>query len=405
VKGHALLVVENVSLARDHRLRKQAISLRDAGYRVTVVCRRDPANRALAGVRVRDYPAPADATSRIGFLWEYAYSWVMAATLAWRTYLADRFDVVQVSGTPDIYLAMAAPFRVLGVPLVLDQRDLSPEIYRSRYGTDRGPALRALLACERWSFRTADHVSCVNGSLRSVALRRGGLMSDSVTVVGNGPSVTRAAATQPTRVHHERELHPTCCWVGLMGPQDRLDLVLRAHAHLVHKRGRSDVRLVLVGDGEERARIEQLAVELGIRPYVHFTGWLPEDEVFELMAGADIGLEPNLEPIVSPVKVMEYMASGLAFVAFDLLESRLLGGDAGEYVPPGDVDAFAEAVERLLADPGRRAAMGAAGRRLVTEHLGWEHQETSYVEVFDRLLGGASRPRRHRHRLVPAART
>jgi glycosyltransferase involved in cell wall biosynthesis len=84
---------------------------------------------------------------------------------------------------------------------------------------------------------------------------------------------------------------------------------------------------------------------------------------------------------------MEYMASGLPFVAFDLLESRLLGGDAGVYVPPGDVVAFAEAVDRLLADPGRRAAMGMEGRRRVTEQVGWEHQERPYVGVFDRLLG------------------
>jgi glycosyltransferase involved in cell wall biosynthesis len=385
VTGHALLVVENVSLARDHRLRKQARSLRDAGYEVTVICRRDPGNRALPGVRVLDYPAPRDASSRAGFVWEYSYSWVVAAALAWRTYLAHPFDVVQVSGTPDIYVAMATPFRLLGVPVVLDQRDLSPEIYRSRYGTDHGPVLRALLACERWSFRNADHVICVNGSLRSVAIRRGGLSADAVTVVGNGPKLSRA--TTPQSRGGEGGRPSTCCWVGLMGPQDSLDLLVRAYAHLVHRLGRSDVRLVLVGDGEERKITEKLAVELGIRPFVEFTGWLTEVEVFALMAGADVGLEPNMEAIVSPVKVMEYMASGLPFVAFDLLESRLLGGDAGVYVPPGDVVAFAEAVDRLLADPGRRAAMGMEGRRRVTEQVGWEHQERPYVGVFDRLLG------------------
>jgi len=116
-----LLVVENVSLARDHRLRKQATSLRAAGYDVTVICRRDPDNHQLEGIHVLDYRAPADAGSHLAFLWEYAYSWTMAAFLTWRAYLSHPFDVIQISGMPDIYFAIAAPFRLLGVPLVLDQ--------------------------------------------------------------------------------------------------------------------------------------------------------------------------------------------------------------------------------------------------------------------------------------------
>jgi len=183
-----------------------------------------------------------------------------------------------------------------------------------------------------------------------------------------------------------------------MGPQDRLDLALRAVAHLVQERGRDDLRTVLIGDGEERLRAEQLVDELGIRQYVEFTGWLGEDEVFHHLRTADVGLEPNMEPIVSPVKVMEYMACGLPFVAFDLVETRTLGEGSGDYVPQGDVIAFAEAVDGLLTDPARRHRMGAVGRQLVTERVAWEHQEVAYLPIFRRLL---ARPRRRRRTGLP----
>jgi glycosyltransferase involved in cell wall biosynthesis len=387
---HILLVVENVSLARDHRLRKQATSLRAAGYDVTVICRRDPDNRQLEGIRVLDYRAPADAGSRLAFLWEYAYSWTMATALTWRVYLSHPFDVIQISGMPDIYFAIAAPFRLLGVPLVLDQRDLSPEVYVARYGTSRGLVHRALLACERFSFRSADHVVTVNESLRVVAQERGGLGADAVTVVGNGPRISRATSDRLPVQRRHAGAGSVCCWVGLMGPQDRLDLALQSVAHLVHERGREDLTAVLIGDGEERVHAEQLVDELGIRPFVEFTGWLGEDEVFHHLLTADVGLEPNMEPVVSPVKVMEYMACGLPFVAFDLPETRTLGEGSGEYVLPGDAEAFAEAIDGLFADPERRDRMGTFGRQIVKDRVAWEHQEVAYLRVFRQLL---ARPR------------
>ena len=394
VAPRVLLVVENVALARDHRLRKQASSLRAAGYDVTVICRRDPANRQLPGVRVLDYPAPPDAESRISFLWEYGYSWVMAAALSWWAWLTRPFALIQVSGTPDVYVALALPFRWLGATIVLDQRDLSPEVYVARYGGAGGPLHRLLLLCERLSFRTADHVVTVNKTLCDVVRERGGRGPDAVTLVGNGPRLSRLHAAASAAPRPVERSGGRCCWVGVMGRQDGVDLAIRALAHLVHDHGRTGLRCTFIGDGDQRGPAEQLAGELGIAANVTFTGWLPEDEVFAHLQAADIGLEPNLEPVVSPVKVMEYMASGLPFVAFDLAETRVLGGASGAYVPPGDVVAFAAAVDGLLADPALRARMGDAGRDAVRERVAWEHQESAYLSLVSRLLASRLPARR-----------
>lgn len=383
-----LLMVENVSLARDHRLRKQAAALLADGYRVSVICRSDPGNDVLEGVRVHQYRAPADGDSKLGFLREYAYSLAMAGWLTAKTFVTDRFDAVQISGTPDIYFTIAAPLRLFGARLVLDQRDLSPELYEIRYGRRDG-AYRMLCRLERASYRAADHVITVNRSLEAVARRRGGLPASAVSVVGNGPVLARVRRRYPVRPDVKHGRRYLCCWLGVMGPQDQVELALRAIADLVRGRGRTDCHFAFVGDGESRATAEQLAESLGVADWVSFPGWLAEEEAFAYLASADLGLEPNLEEIVSPVKAMEYMAFGLPVVAFDLAETRALAQDAAAYAEPGDVARFAALVDELLDDEERRTAMGRAGRKRVEDEVAWEHQCPKYLDVYRGLFAPA----------------
>jgi glycosyltransferase involved in cell wall biosynthesis len=172
-----------------------------------------------------------------------------------------------------------------------------------------------------------------------------------------------------------------------MGPQDRLDLALRAVGHLVHDIGRTDTHFAFVGDGEARIHAIRLAAQLGISEWVSFPGWAGQDEAFTYLSTADVGLEPNMEEIVSPVKGMEYMAFGLPFVTFDLTETRALAREAAVYAQPGDVPGFARLIDELLSDPARRTELGQTGRRLVAERLAWDRQEGAYLGVYQRLLG------------------
>ena len=380
-----LLIVENVALARDHRLRKQAEALVSCGYRVSVICRRDPENRRYHYVRMHDYRAPADAESKLGFIREYGYSWAMAAWLTVKAFLTERFDAIQISGTPDIYFTIGAPFKLLGIPMVLDQRDLSPELYEVRYGK-RGVVYRTLRRLERASYRSSDHIVTVNGSLERIVYTRGALPAGTVTVVGNGPRLERTHNRSP-RPDLKQGRRFLCCWLGLMGPQDRVDLALRAIGHLIHETGRQDCQFAFIGDGEARKSLEELADELDIADWVTFPGWAAEEEAFTYLSTADLGLEPNLEDIVSPVKGMEYMAFGLPFVAFDLKETRALAGGAAAYARPGEVLGFAALINGLLDDPALRREMGRIGRQRVEDSIAWNHQQTAYVQVYQRLLG------------------
>jgi glycosyltransferase involved in cell wall biosynthesis len=210
-------------------------------------------------------------------------------------------------------------------------------------------------------------------------MREAGAAPERVFVVWNGPVLARVhPRPDPERVEDGPRL---VVWAGKMGRQDRVDLVLDVAERVVLGGGGRDCRFVLLGDGECLEELRSEAVTRQLDDVVSLPGWVTEDEVFRTLASATLGIDTSLQEEVSPVKVMEYMAHGLAFVCFDLPESRALADGAGVLVPPGNVEILTDAVQDLLDDDRRRCRLGSVGRRRVEEELAWEHQAQIYLGV------------------------
>jgi glycosyltransferase involved in cell wall biosynthesis len=238
-------------------------------------------------------------------------------------------------------------------------------------------------------------VISTNESYRQVALTRGSKAADDVTVVRSGPDTSRMrpVVALPTLRGGKDYL---ICYLGIMGPQDGVDVALRALAILVHDMGRRDVRLALLGFGDCFNELRQLAHELLLHDYVTFTGRADARMITEYLSSSDLGVSPDplnpLNDVSTMNKTMEYMAYALPVVAFDLKETRVSAETAAVYVEPGDVEGFAKAVAELLDDPERRAAMAAAARARAAAVLDWEPQKRAYVGVYDGIFG-IERPR------------
>jgi glycosyltransferase involved in cell wall biosynthesis len=385
--ARVLMVIENAPLARDPRLRRQAAALLADQFMVTVICRRDPRNKAcVPGVRVLQYPGPPEGASLPAFALEYLYSVTMAGLLTAWELVRRRFDVLQIASPPDVYFLLAAACRWLGRPVVFDFRDPSPETYEARSGRAGGATYRALLLLERCSFRMADRVLVVNESLRDMARTRGSVDNARIVTVGNGPVSSRVASGRARPELRSSRPH-LCCWVGLMGPQDRVDLALKAIAQLVHVHNRTDCAFTFVGTGEALPAARRLAAELAIEDWVSFPGWAEEDLVFDYLSTADLGLEPNTEDYISPVKVMEYLAAGLPIVAFDAKETVRLAAEAARYAPKGDVAAMASLIDELLDSRSACDQMAQTGQMRARNFIAWDHQVRRYLAVFRELVG------------------
>lgn len=393
-----LIVLENLPIERDLRVRRECQALVEAGYGVSVICPVGPGGDAmeeLAPVVMHRYPAPPEITTKWGFFYEFAYSWAWTARLAVKAMSKEGFDILQACNPPDGYFALALPFKLLGKPFVFDHHDLSPELYAIRFGREHGVLWSLLRLLERASFLTANHVISTNQSFRDVALTRGRKHPEAVTVVRNGPELGRLRGTTP-RPELKRGREFLCCWVGIMGAvDDGVDLALHAVSHIVHTRGRRDCQFAFLGDGEAFEEVRKLAERMKLGPVVTFTGWVPADVVGAYLATADIGIQPDPKnartDLATATKTMEYMAHGLPVVAFDVHETRVSAAEAAVYAEPNDPIALGEAIISLLDDPHRRARMGRLGRDRVEQELAWDHQKRRYVSVFDRMSNRISR--------------
>ena len=391
-----LIVVQNLPVPFDRRVWLECQALVGAGYRVAVVCpkgKNDPAYEVLNTVELYKYRPYAPGGSKAGFIAEYAYSFLATAWLTLKARRRGRFDVMQACNPPDIFWPIALVLRWLDrTTFVFDHHDLCPELYRSRFPD--GPSLphRGLLALERRTHRTAAHVIATNDSYRQIAINRSGKAPGDVTVVRSGPDPDklRRGPADPQLRRGRRFL---AAYIGVMGPQDGVDIVVHAADVLVHEMGREDIAFTLIGSGDCFAELVALRDSLGLAGHVEFTGRIPDDQVRTILSTADAGLSPDpknpLNDLSTMNKTMEYMAFELPVVAFDLRETRVSAGDAAVYVQPNDVRLYAQAIAALMDDGAARSQLGKTGRTRVEDELAWAHSARAYLGVYARLTGKA----------------
>ncbi len=392
-KPLVVILLENLPIARDRRVWREAVALRDAGIDVIAVCPRDrdgSARQTIDGIEIRTFVAPPERSGAIGFLWEYSVAWVQMLRIL-RTIRRERpIDGLQACNPPDIFFPHGLLAKRWGARFVFDQHDLSPELFETRFGR-RGLLHRLLVWSERATYRVADRVIATNDSYRTAAIERGSLRPEHVVVVRNGPDpeTMRPGAPDPGRKGGRTFL---AVWMGNMGPQDGVDAAVRSVAELVHGRGRTDCGVVFIGKGEVLDDLRALARQLDVDDYVTFTGWIPDEEAFTWLSTADVGLSADppgpLNDKSTMNKTLEYMAFGLPVVAHDLCETRVSAGEAAVYSATGDPAGLAACLDQLLDDPERMADMGRIGRERIDKGLSWPHQRQQYVELWSSLLPG-----------------
>ena len=396
-----LIIVQNLPVPFDRRVWLECQALLGDGYQVAVVCPKgdgDPSYQVIDTVELYKYRPYAPGGSKIGFITEYAYSFLATAWLTFKARRSGRFAVLQACNPPDIFWPIALALRVLDrTRFIFDHHDLCPELYESRFPD--GPRLpyRMLRALERRTHRTADHVISTNDSYREVAITRSGKRAADVTIVRTGPDPQRLRRGEP---HPElrRGRRFLAAYIGVMGPQDGVDIVVRAADVVVHELGRDDIAFTLIGKGDCFDELVALRDELGLAGHVEFTGRAPDELVGRILSTADVGLSPDpknpLNDVSTMNKTMEYMAFELPVVAFDLRETRVSAGDAGVYVEPNDVHKYAAAIVALMDDEPRRAMLGKLGRARVEQELAGGHQARAYLGVYRRVTGNGPAPAR-----------
>ncbi|MHC4993767.1 MAG: glycosyltransferase family 4 protein [Planctomycetota bacterium] len=241
------------------------------------------------------------------------------------------------------------------------------------------------IAAERWAAERCHAIATVADAMATQALAAGIGRSEQYTTVYSGMETA-------TFLNHEDDRAATRAEFGLADDE----LVIGTVARLAELKGHDDLidalaadlpdrpntRLMWVGDGWWRQRLEQKLADRGLKDRVVVTGMVPPEQVPRMIRAMDILVHPSYreglaralpQALLSSVPVISYDCDGAGEVCID--------GETGRLVKTGDTDALREAVWWMADHPGRRAEMGAAGRELCRQRF----DTAAMVDALDKL--------------------
>jgi len=385
------IIVENLPVPQDRRVWQEARALAEVGHQVSIICPKGPgferARETLEGIEIYRHDL-REGSGPLGYLVEYTWALAVELLLALRIYARTGFRVLQACNPPDTIFLIGAFFKLLGVRFIFDHHDLNPELYEVKF---RRKDLFYRLAClaERLTFRTADVAIATNSSYRDVALTRGGMSPDRSFVVRSCPDLGRFR-WQPPRLELKEGNEHLVVYIGVMGPQDGIDLLLASIEYIVKNKSRRDTLFVLIGDGTESQLLKTAAKSRGLDSFVKFTGRIPDSEVGAYFSTADLGVAPDPKNAMNDKstmnKVLEYMGYGLPVVLYDLTEGRRSAEDAALYACPNNPIDFAEKVLTLLDSESLRRELGQRARKRIEECFSWETDKQVLLKAYETAL-------------------
>jgi glycosyltransferase involved in cell wall biosynthesis len=401
-----LIVVENLPVPFDRRVWAEATTLAAAGYTVSVICPKGRGYEAdyerLEGVHIHRHPLPVEGHGAIGYLREYGSALWHELRLAFRVRRLRGIDILHGCNPPDLIFLVAWALRPFGVRYLFDHHDICPELYETKFGR-RGLLWRLMVLVERLTFRTAVVSIATNESYAEIARARGGMAAEDVFVVRSGPKVEKLELRPPNPLL-KKGARFLVGYVGVIGQQEGLDLLVDAAGHLVRTMRREDVHFGIVGGGPALEEIRAEVAARGLDPFFTFTGRAPDDLLLDMLNTADVCVNPDratpMNDLSTMNKIMEYMTLKKPIVQFDLKEGRASAAEASLYARKNDAIDFAEKIAALLDDPEARARMGETGRARIEGGLSWAHSAPVLLAAYDRAFakiagkGGAPAPRK-----------
>jgi glycosyltransferase involved in cell wall biosynthesis len=345
-----------------------ADSLRRQGWDCTIFC----VNRRglfLQEAAERELPVKAGSGYSGTTMWRLGLSVLEALP---RLARAMRKADVTIAGMEGVATILTAPLgRLMRRPVIAEvQTDLEMKFARP------GVIWRVIAAASRTAYPLCGRiVSISNGAAGWIGV--------------HAPVVVVPMAVNTRRIEElagdpnpDGDV-PTIVAVGRLSPQKAFDVLIRAHAQA---RPRAMHRLLIVGEGEERSKLEGLAAELGVADTVAMPGF--DLNPYRAMRSADaLCLSSRYEGM--PSVLVEALVLGCPVIATDCVAgvgAVLDDGAHGALVPPDDAGALAEAIVQHLADPGTLQAKAAAASPLIKERHSYDAAATRYLELIGEVM-------------------
>jgi glycosyltransferase involved in cell wall biosynthesis len=388
---HILIVVENLPLPFDRRVWQEANTLKENGADVSIICPKmkgyTKKYEVINDIHIYRHPLPLEANGAIGYLAEYCTALFWELLLSIKIYFKKPFHAIQGCNPPDLIFIVAFLFKMVGVKYVFDHHDINPELFIAKYNK-KGLFYKMLLWAERLTFATADYSISTNESYREIAISRGKMSPDKVQVVRSGPKLNRLKLTSGND-KYKKGRQFLVGYVGVIGEQEGLDLLLESVKHIVAKR--QDVQFGIVGGGTDLEKIKQLTQTMELTDYVDFYGRVDDETMIDVLNTADVCVNPDrpteMNNLSTMNKIMEYMALKKPIVQYDLKEGKISAQEASLYAKNTSPEDFADKIIWLLDNDKLRNTMGNYGYDRVVNELSWDYESKKLIKFYKRVFG------------------
>lgn len=279
--------------------------------------------------------------------------------------------------------------RLLGIPLVNEENGIIIDEKKIQNFGNRF-LLEIVDKIEKFSLPRADKIIVVAAKMKEILQNDYNVPEEKIFIIENGANIDlfKPMDAMQARQTLEFDLNSNyICYVGSLVQWQGVEHIINAMPHILDKC--IDTQLLIIGDGQLKLELAELAKRIGVSDNVMFVGSAPHNRIPLYINASDICVVPKkpMRTGYSPLKLCEYMACERAVIAtktsgFEILEDN----NAGILVNPENSQEFASASIQLLRSPELRTKMGRNGRRFVVENRSWESVAKSVADVCENAI-------------------
>ena len=378
---------------RDPRVRRYAEALAKDGVRVDVICPRDPKRPKSEyhnNIRIITVPLRRNYKGKGNYISEYLLSFFFYFIKVSILFFRNRYQIIHVHSIPDFLIFTAFFPKIFGAKLILDIKDLMPEVFISKYKVDEKSRIFNILKFqERLSAMFAHTVITANSNFKNNLIKRG-ITFREITVVNNIADTNIFNRAKFRKHSTEKNQHFTLIYPGTVAPRYGLDVAIRALPFLTKKI--PNLKLIIIGTEVEFTKdLRKLGDELNVSGYIQFVPTLPIEEIPGQIIQADVGIytaisDPHID-IATPTKVIEYAIMGIPIVASRLkILEDLFDPSSIMFFESGNVEEFSNCIVELYNKPFLQSQLVQNADRDFVSKYSWEHEKNKYYNLLNCML-------------------
>ncbi len=369
-------------------VRREAEALLEAGFVVDVICSREKGQKEeenVNGVDVFRLPISHKKGGILRYVFEYLAFFILSTMKLNFLYLTKKYDMIQVNTMPDFLVFVTAIPKMFGTKVVLHMHEPMSELWETKFGTKK--MITSLIKwVEQRAIKYADSVLTVTQQLKDRFIARGA-DEKKIAVILNVPD---GRIFKPELASNQTKRNENCFVLishGSIEERYGLDIAIRAVA--IVKETVTNIKYYILGEGEHKGDLTKLVEQSNLQKQVSFPGYLPFDEMIEIIANSDVGLVPMRKSLYSDLvhtnKMFEYIMFNKPVIISRTKAVEDYFDDASlVFFESENQENLARCIVELYKNSARRKSL-AQNAHKIYEKYRWSKMKKKYLKVYEDL--------------------